>query len=132
MFSEVVSSRTRDVIVSVQTAYVPAQSSPGSDHYVFAYRISITNESRDTVQLLRREWHITDAYGRKRHVEGDGVVGLQPVLPPGHTHEYVSGCDFQTPVGQMHGHYEMVDLVSKVAFKVKIPTFTMATPLILN
>jgi ApaG protein len=132
MFSEVISSRTRDVIISVQTAYVPAQSSPGSEHFVFAYRITITNDSSETVQLLRRSWHITDAYGRKRHVEGDGVVGQQPVLPPGQSHEYVSGCDFQTPIGQMRGHYTMVSLVTRDEFKARIPTFTMASPLILN
>jgi ApaG protein len=132
MFSEVISSRTEDVIVSVQSAYVPAQSSPGQDHFVFAYRIIITNESAHTVQLLRRQWLITDALGRKRKVEGDGVVGLQPILAPGQTHEYVSGCDFKTPIGQMKGHYVMVRRDNHQEFKVRIPKFTMATHVALN
>jgi ApaG protein len=132
MFSEVVTSRTKDVIVSVQTAYVPAQSNPGNDQYVFAYRITITNDSTETVQLLRRHWIITDAYGRKRKVDGDGVVGLQPILSPGQVHEYVSGCDFQSPVGQMRGNYDMVSLDSNAAFKVRIPTFTMVCPIAMN
>ncbi|HEX2900910.1 MAG TPA: Co2+/Mg2+ efflux protein ApaG, partial [Bacteroidia bacterium] len=102
------------------------------DHFVFAYRIIITNESAHTVQLLRRQWLITDALGRKRKVEGDGVVGLQPILAPGQTHEYVSGCDFKTPIGQMKGHYVMVRRDNHQEFKVRIPKFTMATHVALN
>ncbi|MFM2375693.1 MAG: Co2+/Mg2+ efflux protein ApaG [Bacteroidota bacterium] len=132
MFSQAVSSRTDNVIVSVQTAYVPERSSPEVDQYVFAYRIRITNDSTDTVRLLRRLWIITDGYGHKRKVEGDGVVGLQPVILPGTSHEYVSGCDFHTPVGQMRGHYVMTRLDDLQEFKVRIPTFVMATPMILN
>ncbi|MBK9448053.1 MAG: Co2+/Mg2+ efflux protein ApaG [Bacteroidetes bacterium] len=132
MFSEVVSIRTEDVIVSVQSAYLPEQSNPAMDHFMFAYRIRITNESSFTVQLLRREWFITDAVGRKRKVEGDGVIGLQPILAPGQTHEYVSGCDFKTPLGQMRGFYGMVRRDNHAEFKVRIPKFTMATPVALN
>lgn len=132
MFSEIVSSRTEDVIVSVQTTYVPGQSSPHQEHYMFAYRIRITNDSSETVQLLRRQWLITDAYGTKRRVEGDGVVGQQPILAPGQSHEYVSGCDFRTPIGQMRGYYVMARLDNHAEFKVRIPTFVMVYPLALN
>lgn len=132
MFSEQVSTRTEDVMVSVQTAYLPAQSNPMGDHYMFAYRIRITNESAHTVQLLRREWRITDAYGGKRRIEGDGVVGQQPVLAPGESHEYLSGCDFKSPIGQMRGYYYMVRKGDGSEFKVRIPTFTMATTSTLN
>jgi ApaG protein len=132
MFSEVVSSRTEDVMVSVQTAYLPTQSNPSTDQYMFAYRIRITNESAQTVQLLRRMWIITDAYGRRRKVEGEGVVGQQPILAPGETHEYMSGCDFVSPVGQMRGYFYMVRKGQAGEFKVRIPTFTMATPSTLN
>ena len=132
MFSEQVSTRTEDVVVSVQTAYIPAQSSPVTDIYMFAYRIRITNESAHTVQLLRRQWLISDAYGRKRRVEGDGVVGLQPVLAPGESHEYLSGCDFQSPIGQMRGYYFMQRKSDGQEFKVRIPTFSMCTPATLN
>lgn len=132
MFSEFVSTRTEDVIVSVQSAYVPAQSSPSTDNYMFAYKVRITNDSRHPVQLLSRQWLISDAYGSKRKVEGDGVVGLQPILQPGQTHEYMSGCDFPTPVGQMRGHYVMRRLLDNAEFKVRIPTFVMALPSVLN
>jgi ApaG protein len=132
MFSELVSVRTEDVIVSVQSAYLAAQSNPVADHFVFAYRIRITNESSQTVQLLRRQWLIRDAYGRKRRVEGDGVVGLQPILAPGESHEYMSGCDFKSPIGQMKGYFFMVRKGDPTEFKVRIPTFTLATPPTLN
>jgi ApaG protein len=132
MFSEVVISRTEDVIVSVQTAYLPAQSSPETNHYMFAYRVRITNDSSQTVQLLRRRWVISDAYGRKHVVQGDGVVGLQPILAPGESHEYISGCNFPTTIGQMRGHYFMVRKGDPAEFKVRIPKFTMATPNTLN
>jgi ApaG protein len=128
MFSEFVNSRTADVIVSVQTAYLPTQSTPESGHYMFAYRVRITNASSETVQLLRRKWLIVDAMGQKRKVEGDGVVGLQPILAPGESHEYISGCEFHTPIGQMRGWYYMVRKGDPTEFKVRIPTFTMATP----
>lgn len=132
MFSEVVSSRTAGVVVTVQTVFIPEQSNPGQDHYMFAYRITITNESDHTVQLLRRQWLITDATGQKRKVEGDGVVGQQPVLAPGQSHEYMSGCDFRTPIGQMQGHYVMVRRDTRQEFKVRIPKFVMAYAAALN
>lgn len=132
MFSDVVSTRTEDVIVSVQTAYLNAQSNPSLDHYMFAYRIRITNESTQVVQLLRRQWFITDAYGRKRKVEGDGVIGQQPVLAPGQSHEYISGCDFKSPIGQMRGYYYMIREGETKEFRVRIPTFTMTMLSMLN
>ncbi len=132
MFSQVVIRRTEDVLVSVETAFLPAQSDPTKDHFTFAYRIRITNESAETVQLLRRMWLITDAYGRKRKVEGDGVVGLQPILAPGESHEYISGCDFISPIGQMKGYFTMVRKRDGSEFKAQVPTFTMATPPTLN
>lgn len=133
MFSEVVSSRTADVIVSVQTAYLPGQSSPETDSYTFAYRIRITNESSEPVQLQRRFWLITDAYGRRQKVEGEGVVGQKPLLLPGQSHEYVSGCEFKTCIGNMRGYYVMARTDNRdQEFKVRIPSFTMATPHTLN
>ncbi len=132
MFSEVVSSRTMDVVVSVQTAYAVEQSSPEMHHFMFAYRVTITNESDYPVQLMRRLWIITDAHGRKRKVEGEGVIGQQPIIMPGQSHEYVSGCDFKTPLGQMKGYYYMVRTSDDANLKVRIPTFVMASPFVLN
>ena len=81
---------TQGIKVSVETEYQPSYSSPSQYHYVFTYRITIENQSEFTIQLLRRHWHIYDAGFNKREVEGEGVVGQQPVLEPGQTHQYVS------------------------------------------
>jgi ApaG protein len=132
MFSEVQSTRTEDVIVSVQTTYVHEQSNPEMEQYMFAYRVRITNDSDQTLQLHSREWQIVDAYGTKRKVEGEGVVGKQPILRPGQSHEYVSGCDFKTPMGQMKGYFFMRRVSDGAELKVRIPTFVMMAPAILN
>lgn len=131
MFSNNTSIRTEGVLVSVRSAYVAAQSNPHLEHYVFAYKVLIRNESDTTVQLLRRQWFIRDAMGRVQQVDGEGVVGQKPVLAPGESHEYMSGCDFHTPIGQMHGFYFMVR-PDGTEFKVRIPRFTMVYPTILN
>lgn len=132
MFSEITSTVTEGVRVSVRTAYVKEQSSPHLDHFVFAYKVQIVNESPYRVQLLRRKWIITDGIGRKRSVSGEGVIGKQPVLEPGESHEYISGCDFQTPIGQMRGYYYMERAMDDEEIKVKIPRFTMVVPYLLN
>ena len=126
------STKTKGVLVSVWAAFVAEQSSPNLDHFMFAYQITIANESRETVQLLRRRWEITDGYGFKRIIEGDGVIGQQPILKPGEEHEYISGCDFDSPIGQMTGHYTMVRLRDGAEFDVAIPKFVMAEPSTLN
>jgi ApaG protein len=132
MFSEINSTKTKGVLVSVRSAFVMEQSSPNLDHFMFAYQITILNESRETMQLMRRRWVITDGHGVKRIVEGDGVIGHQPVLEPGEEHEYISGCDFDTPIGQMTGHYTMLRHSDGAEFDVAIPKFVMATPSTLN
>lgn len=131
MFSEITSTKTEGVVVSVRTAYVQDQSSRQLEHFVFAYKITIHNESDSTVQLLRRKWFIKDALGRVHTVAGEGVVGQKPILLPGESHEYMSGCDFRTPIGQMYGHYVMVR-TDGTEFKVRIPKFTMIAPFVLN
>ena len=123
---------TRDIRVVVQTAYIPDESSPRHQHYVFAYQIEITNSSSHTVQLLTREWHILDGLGEKRLVQGDGVIGKQPVLAPGKTHQYVSGCHFSTPVGKMSGFYMMEIKEDQSRIKVDIPPFVMVAPYLNN
>ncbi|RZK16118.1 MAG: Co2+/Mg2+ efflux protein ApaG, partial [Hymenobacter sp.] len=84
---------TQGVTVTVTTNYLPDYSSPAQEHFVFAYRIDIRNNSEHTVKLLRRHWFISDANGTVREVEGEGVVGRQPVLEPGESHQYMSGCN---------------------------------------
>ncbi|MDJ1469463.1 Co2+/Mg2+ efflux protein ApaG [Cytophagaceae bacterium DM2B3-1] len=123
---------TEGVKVTVATEYQPEYSSPAQEHYVFTYKISIENCSEYTVQLLRRHWHIHDSNGSIREVEGEGVIGLQPVLEPGETHEYVSGCNLKTNIGKMKGTYLMERIVDGKQFRVRIPEFTMVVPYRLN
>src|SRR3990170_525135 len=82
---------TQGIKVTVETEYQPAYSSPTQYHYVFTYRITIENQSENTIQLMRRHWHIFDAGFSMREVEGEGVVGQQPVIEPGQTHQFLSG-----------------------------------------
>ena len=127
-----VSEVTQGVKVSVETAYQPEYSSPGQMHYVFTYRIMIENNSQHTVQLLRRHWYIHDANTLVREVEGEGVVGQQPVLESGESHQYVSGCNLKSGIGKMYGTYLMERVIDGKKFQVKIPEFTMVAPFKLN
>ncbi|MGB3184021.1 MAG: Co2+/Mg2+ efflux protein ApaG [Cyclobacteriaceae bacterium] len=123
---------TEGVKVSVVTEYQSDYSSPSQMHFVFTYRITIENESEYTIQLLRRHWFIHDANSTVREVEGQGVVGQQPVLEPGQTHQYVSGCNLKSGVGKMYGTYLMERVVDGKRFKVTIPEFTMVAPFRMN
>jgi ApaG protein len=123
---------TQGIKVSVETEYQPVYSSPSQYHYVFTYRVHIENQSDNTIQLLRRHWHIVDAARRSREVEGEGVVGQQPVLEPGQNHEYVSGCNLKSGMGKMSGTYLMERLVDNKRFNVIIPEFSLIAPFKLN
>lgn len=125
-----VTATSHGVKVSVETFFQEDFSNKGV--YVFAYRITIENKSETSVQLLRRHWHIYDAVGIWREVEGEGVVGEQPEIAPGHMHQYVSGCNLTAPVGKMHGTYLMERKPDGVLFEVIIPEFHMITPYLLN
>ena len=119
---------TRGIRVSVRSFYLADQSRPAEGTHVWAYRIRIDNFSRETVQLLRRTWLITDARGRTQRVHGEGVVGQQPVLEPGEAFEYTSGTPLETPSGFMTGTYHMVAIDSGEAFDVAIPAFSLDSP----
>ncbi|AIZ64448.1 cobalt transporter [Hymenobacter sp. DG25B] len=123
---------TQGVTVSVTTNYLPDYSSPTQEHFVFAYKIDIRNNSEYTVKLLRRHWFIYDANGVVREVEGEGVVGQQPVLEPSEAHQYVSGCNLKSGMGKMRGTYQMERLVDGSRFDVEIPEFTLVVPFRLN
>jgi ApaG protein len=123
---------TKGIKVSVETEYQPTYSSPSQYHYVFTYRITIENQSEFTIQLLRRHWHIYDAGFLSREVEGEGVVGQQPILEPGQLHQYVSGCNLKSGIGKMVGIYQMERIVDGVKFDVAVPAFTMIAPNRLN
>jgi ApaG protein len=120
------------VRISVETFYQQDYSNPMAGEYMFAYRITIENNNTFPVKLLRRHWHIFDTNGQNREVEGDGVVGVQPILNPGEQYQYVSGCNLRTEMGKMHGTYLMENLNSKQNFSVNIPMFEMIVPFKMN
>jgi ApaG protein len=118
---------TRHIRVRVETEYAPGRSNPAQSKWFFLYTIRLTNEGRETVQLLSRHWIITDALGEVMEVKGPGVVGKQPVLEPGQSFEYTSGCELTTPFGSMKGTYRM-ETDQKEPFDVQIPQFTLSEP----
>ncbi len=122
----------KQIKVSVDTEYQQEYSNPVQQHFVFTYRITIVNNSEKTVQLKTRHWSIVDATFASREVDGEGVVGKQPVLEPGQSHQYVSGCNLRSGIGKMKGHYIMERLVDGKEFKVEIPEFTMVVPTKMN
>ena len=123
---------TSGIKVSVETEYQAEYSSPAQQHYVFTYRIVIENLGDKTIRLMTRHWEIHDATHAKREVAGEGVVGKQPILEPGTSHQYVSGCNLKSGIGKMMGHYTMELVGSGKTFDVKIPEFNMVAPTFLN
>lgn len=123
---------TKGIKVSVETNYRPEHSQPAHEHFVFTYRITIENNSNNTVQLRARHWDIIDASHPTHEVDGDGVVGKQPILEPGEIHQYVSGCNLKSGIGKMKGFYLMERILDGKRFKVEIPEFTMVVPYMLN
>jgi ApaG protein len=125
-------TRTRGVRIVVHPRFIPEQSDPERGQWLFAYHITIRNEGERTVQLLSRHWVITNGEGRVEEVRGPGVVGHQPVLKPGEEFQYTSGCPLDTPVGTMHGEFNMVCPDSGEAFDARIEPFRLAVPRALN
>lgn len=122
---------TDGIRITVRTFYVPEQSAPRAQRYVFAYTVRIANEGTVTAQLRTRHWIITDAEGKVDEVRGEGVVGAQPTLEPGQHFEYTSGCVLKTPRGTMRGTYRMHREDGKV-FDAVIAPFDLALPMTLN
>lgn len=118
---------TRNIRVRVQAQYDPNRSNPQHSQWFFLYTVNITNESDETVQLMSRHWVITDGMGNVEEVQGPGVVGKQPVLMPGQSFEYTSGCPLTTPFGSMHGTYQMVNQASE-KFDIEVAPFTLTEP----
>ena len=120
-------SDKHQIQIDVRTAYLPGQSEPGQNRYVFAYTITITNSGSVPARLVTRHWVIVDANEQKREVHGEGVVGEQPYLPPGTSFQYTSGTILETPVGMMSGSYQMI-ADDGTAFDAEIPSFTLSIP----
>lgn len=129
--SQTISATTEGVRVEVVAIFLPEQSDISVDRYVFAYRITITNESELTVQLQRRHWFICEASGSVREVEGEGVVGEQPIIEPGESHEYTSGAVLELPSGSMRGTYRMLREDGS-NFDALIPEFELSMPRVLH
>lgn len=118
---------TRDVTVRVSVSFLPEQSEPAKGRWFWAYHVRIENGGSGAVQLVSREWIINDGRGTRHEVRGEGVVGEQPVLEPGQSFDYVSGCPLTTPTGAMEGRYFMID-ADGAAFPVEIPRFPLIAP----
>ncbi len=118
---------TRGIRIRVEPQYMEEQSSPDEGHFVWSYEVEISNDSKETVQLKTRAWRITDGWGRTEEVRGPGVVGQTPVIPPGGTFSYTSGCPLKTPQGIMVGSYQMEDEEGRL-FDVAIPAFSLDSP----
>ena len=122
---------TQGVTVRVSVSYLPEQSEPRRGRWFWAYHVRIENEGARAVQLLTRHWVITDGRGARHSVEGEGVVGEQPLIEPGGSFDYVSGCPLATPTGAMQGSYRMVGEDGAV-FDVDIPRFMLLAPAVLQ
>jgi ApaG protein len=131
MKSVMAESKKYDISIQVRTVYIPEQSDPGADRYVFAYTVTIANEGTASAQLISRHWVITDAENQVQEVRGLGVVGEQPFLRPGESFEYTSGTSLGTPVGTMRGSYQMVSEDGQ-KFEAEIHEFTLSMPRILH
>ena len=118
---------TRGIRVTVEPRFVAEESQPDEGKYFFAYTVEITNLNTERVQLKSRHWTIVDGLGNFQEVKGAGVVGKQPVLGPGETFTYTSGCPLTTPDGTMEGDYLMT-LESGEAFRAAIPAFALESP----
>ena len=118
---------TKDISVSVEPFYLDQESEPEDSHYVWGYQVQIENYGNETVQLERRHWIITDGNGRTHELDGEGVIGEQPILKPGQAFEYTSGAPLTTPSGFMVGTYKMKNS-DGTYFDVAIPAFSLDVP----
>lgn len=123
---------TEGVSITVETFYQPAQSNPVGSEFLFAYRITIENLSDVPVKLLRRHWFINDSNGSLREVEGEGVVGQQPIIESGQSYQYVSAANLRSEIGKMYGTYQMENMYNKKLITVHIPEFQLIAPSKLN
>ena len=125
------SKKTRKINITVNPYFLDEQSEPEDQHFVWAYQVTIDNQSKEKVQLKNRYWKIIDSNGSEQEVKGEGVVGEQPILNPGEKFEYTSGTPLTTPSGFMGGYYEMETTEGKI-FEAIIPQFSLDSPFIKN
>lgn len=123
---------TKGIKISVSTVFEGTYFKNYKLHYAFSYEITIENHSKDSVQLLSRHWEIYDSLNDLEVVDGEGVIGKKPVLKPGETHTYTSGCLLTSPHGAMHGWFNMVNFTTTRNFRVIVPAFRLNAPYALN
>ena len=125
------SKKTKKINITVNPYFLDDQSEPEDQHFVWAYQVTIDNQSKEKVQLKNRYWKIIDSNGSEQEVRGEGVVGEQPILNPGEKFEYTSGTPLSTPSGFMGGYYEMETNEGK-KFDAIIPQFSLDSPFVKN
>ncbi|QCE41666.1 Co2+/Mg2+ efflux protein ApaG [Psychroserpens sp. NJDZ02] len=123
---------TRGIKISVETNFEGTFYKNYKINFAFGYQVTIENQSKDSVQLNARYWTIYDALNNEEIVAGEGVIGLKPVLQPGESHTYSSGCLLTSPFGAMKGYYSMVNFTTTKKFNVAIPSFKLSAPFALN
>jgi ApaG protein len=123
---------TSGIKISVETTFEGTFYKNYKVHFAFGYQVTIENQSKDSVQLNSRYWKVLDALNNVEIIEGEGVIGKKPVLKPGESHTYNSGCLLTSPFGAMQGHYNMVNFTNTNKFKVMIPSFKLSAPFALN
>ena len=123
---------TSGIKISVETSFEGSFYKNNKMTFAFGYQITIENQSKDSVQLNSRFWRIKDALNNTEIVQGEGVIGQKPVLKPGESHTYSSGCLLTSPFGSMRGYYDMINFSSSRKFKVSIPSFKLSAPFALN
>lgn len=123
---------TCGIKITVETTYEGSFYKNYKIQYAFGYTVTIENQSKDSVQLNARKWIILDALNKEEVVSGEGVIGKKPVLQPGESYTYTSGCLLTSPFGAMRGHYKMVNFTTTKNFKVTIPTFKLSAPFAIN
>ncbi|APY12712.1 Co2+/Mg2+ efflux protein ApaG [Seonamhaeicola sp. S2-3] len=123
---------TKGIKISVETTYEGSFYRNYKIQYAFGYKVTIENQSKDSVQLQSRHWEILDALNNEEIVDGEGVIGKKPVLEPGESHTYTSGCLLTSPFGAMQGYFTMVNFTTTKKFNVDIPTFKLSAPFAIN
>jgi len=123
---------TRGIKISVLTSFEGTYFKNYKIHFAFSYEITIENHSKDSVQLMSRHWEIFDSLNDKEIVDGEGVIGKKPVLKPGESHTYSSGCLLSSPFGAMKGYFNMINFTSTRNFRVIVPNFKLSAPFALN
>lgn len=123
---------TRGIKISIETNFEGTFQKNYKLHFAFGYQITIENQSKDSVQLTSRFWKIMDSLNKTETVEGEGVIGKKPVIKPGESHTYRSGCLLASPFGAMSGFFNMVNFTSTRKFRVAIPSFKLSAPFALN